>query len=472
MAANRKEISVETVLAATNGALVRGPRDRVFPAVVIDGRNVPSGALFFAIKGERHDGHDFAAQAVGGGARGVVVARGRGATLTLDLPSEIAVIEVDDTVLALGALARAWRESLGVKVVGVAGSNGKTTTKELIASILVAHAGADAVLKTEGNLNNHLGVPLTILRLTENHRFAVVEMGMSAPRELAYLGTLAQPDVGIIVSIAIEHLEGLGSIEGVAAAEAEILESASVCAVPAHERLLDPHVAAARARGVRFVTFGEPPADVPLDEAIPDATGVRMRTAGLTPVEAHLPLVGAHNALNAAGAIAVALTLGVPAEAIARGLANVKPAKHRAQLVPVGDRVVLDDCYNASPLSMRAALDALVAAAGPGRRRVAVLADMLELGPDAPQLHDEIGAYASSRVDSLIALGPLGARYVDAARPSLGDRAVVAADPDDAAARALAASGPGDVILVKASRGMKLERVIDALATRLSGGAR
>jgi UDP-N-acetylmuramoyl-tripeptide--D-alanyl-D-alanine ligase len=471
MSANGKTISVETVLGATHelgGALLRGPRARAFPAVVIDGRTVPSGALFFAIKGERHDGHDFAGQAVASGAGGVVVARGRGAGL--DLPADVSVIEVDDTVLALGALARAWRAAHDVKVIGVAGSNGKTTTKELIASILVAHAGADAVCKTEGNLNNHLGVPLTLLRLTETHRFAVVEMGMSAPRELSYLGTLARPDVGIIVSIAVEHLEGLGSIEGVAAAEAELLESVAVCAVPAHERLLDPHVAAARARGVRFVTFGEPPADVPLQEALPDARGVRMRTTGVAPVEAHLPLVGAHNAMNAAGAIAVALTLGVPPEAIARGLQAVKPAKHRAQLVPVGDRVVLDDCYNASPLSMRAALDALVAATGPGHRRVAVLADMLELGPDAPQLHDEIGAYAAARVDALIALGPLGARYVEAARPTLGDRAAVAADPDEAAARALAASGPGDVILVKASRGMKLERVIDSLATRL--GAR
>jgi len=470
MSANGQTISVETVLGATHGALVRGPRARTFPAVVIDGRNVPSGALFFAIQGERHDGHDFAAQAVASGAGGVVVARGRGASL--ELSADVSVIEVDDTVAALGALGRAHRAALDVKVVGVAGSNGKTTTKELVAAILVAHAGADAVLKTEGNLNNHLGVPLTLLRLTDQHRFAVVEMGMSAPRELSYLGTLARADVGIIVSIAIEHLEGLGSIEGVAAAEAELLESVPVCAIPAHERLLDPHVEAARARGVRFVTFGEPPADVPLQEAIPDATGVRMRTTGVAPVEAHLPLVGAHNAMNAAGAIAVTLSLGVAPEAIARGLASVKPAKHRAQLVPVGDRVVLDDCYNASPLSMRAALDALVAATPAGHRKVAVLADMLELGPDSPQLHDEIGAYAAARVDTLIALGPLGARYVAAARPTLGDRALVAADPDDAAARALAATGPGDVILVKASRGMKLERVIDALAARLAPGAR
>src|SRR5581483_1877967 len=190
----------------------------VFAAAVIDSREVPRGALFFAVKGERHDGHEFAGQAVAAGADGVVVARGRAASLKG--VASATVIEVDDTIKALGQVARAHRLAMpALKVVAITGSNGKTTTKEMLASIFAASAGPEAVLKTEGNLNNHLGVPLTLLRLTEQHRFAVVEMGMSALGEIAYLVGLARPDVGVVVSIAPVHLETLGSIENIARAK-------------------------------------------------------------------------------------------------------------------------------------------------------------------------------------------------------------------------------------------------------------
>jgi len=467
------DLGLDRVLAATGGELVREGAPR-FSKVVIDGRAAGPGALFFCIKGERFDGHDFAAQAVASGAAGVVATRGRG-------PRELdaAVIEVDDPVRALGALARAHREAMaGLAVVGVAGSNGKTTTKEIIASILSAAAGPDAVLKTEGNLNNHLGVPLTLLRLHAGHRYAVIEMGMSALGELAYLTGLVQPDVAVVVSIAIEHLEQLGTLQNVARAEGEILVGLpprGVGVIPVDEPLIAPwaeHLAGRR------VTFGarEHGADVGVEEITPDGGGLRftLHLRGVTSrtgAKARVPLVGAHNAINAAAAAAVARALDVGEGSILEGLATVKPAKHRAQLVAVGDRTVLDDCYNASPLSMRAALDALVAATPAGRRKVAVLGDMLELGPDEGAMHAEIGSYAATRVDELIAFGPRARALAEAARPRLGEHLLHTEDLEAAVARVLAVSGAGDLILVKASRGMKLERVIDQLSARLAGTA-
>jgi UDP-N-acetylmuramoyl-tripeptide--D-alanyl-D-alanine ligase len=477
-------LGLERVLDATSGALVRPGAER-FTRVVIDGRDVPRGALFFAVKGERFDGHDFVAQAVAGGADGVVVARGRGARAAESAVGSFAVIEVDDTVLALGQLARAHREAMSeLKVVGVAGSNGKTTTKEITAAILSAAVGEGAVLKTEGNLNNHLGVPLTLLKLTPAHRFAVVEMGMSALGELAYLASIARPDVAIIVSIAVEHLEHLGTIENIARAEAEILDAVTetgtargYAVVPVDEPLLAPYVE--RVPAARRLTFGPRAsgATVGIENVTPGPDGLTftLHLRGLTSrsgVQAKLPLVGAHNASNAAAAAAAALALDLGEGPILDGLEHVKPAKHRAQLYAVGDRTVLDDCYNASPLSMRAALDALTAAAPAGRKRVAVLGDMLELGPEGPALHAEIGAYAAARVDELIAFGPLSRGLAEAARAELPadkkDRVLHTDDPHDAAERALAVSGTGDVILIKASRGMRLERVIDLIAQALA----
>jgi UDP-N-acetylmuramoyl-tripeptide--D-alanyl-D-alanine ligase len=468
------ELALASVIEATAGAVVRRGAEQ-FSSVGIDSRAATAGMLFFAVKGERFDGHDFAAAAAAAGASGVVVARGRGAAIA-EAAHGATVIEVDDTVAALGAVAAAHRASFAeLRVVGVAGSNGKTTTKEIAAAILRAAAGDAAVLKTEGNLNNHLGVPLTLLRLTRAHRFAVVEMGMSALGELAYLARLARPDVAIIVSIGVEHLEQLGSLPNIARAEAEILDAVVArghAVLPVGEPLLAPHVARVPAeRRLWFGTAEAFGAELPaaaVDRVTPGPDGLRFQLflrghTSRAGVSAHLPLVGAHNASNAAAAAAAALALGVGEAAILDGLAHVKAAKHRAQLVAAGDRVVLDDCYNASPVSMRAALDALDGAAA-GKRRIAVLGDMLELGPDSPSLHAEVGAYAATRVDALVAFGPLSRHLAAAARPRLGEHVVETDDPRDAAARAVAWSGPGDVILVKASRGMRLERVIDAIA--------
>jgi len=463
------QIPLQRVLSATGWTLVQHGAES-FAAAVIDSREVPRGALFFAVKGERHDGHEFAGQAVAAGADGVVVARGRAASLKG--VASATVIEVDDTIKALGQVARAHRLAMpALKVVAITGSNGKTTTKEMLASIFAASAGPEAVLKTEGNLNNHLGVPLTLLRLTEEHRFAVVEMGMSALGEIAYLVGLAQPDVGVVVSIAPVHLETLGSIENIARAKGEIFSSVEWAVLPVDEPLLAPHAAHVPTAG--RLTFGprEKLPTVGYDDVQAGPTGLtfRLHLTGLTSrsgAKTHVPLVGAHNASNAAAAAAAARALDVGEGSILEGLSTVKPAKHRAQLVPVGDRTALDDCYNASPLSMRAALDALVSTTPAGNRKIAVLGDMLELGPDSAALHAQVGEYASTRCDGLIAIGPQSHHTAEAARARLGERVLHTDDPTDAAERAWEWSGPGDVILVKASRGMRLERVLDALAER------
>ncbi len=399
-------IPLSRVLSASGGAVVRGPADATFAAATIDSRAVPAGALFFAVKGERFDGHDFAGAAVAAGARGVVAQRGRGAALELGAAGAAAtVIEVDDVVAALGAVGAAHRAAMSeLKVVAITGSNGKTTTKEMTAAILASAAGEAAVLKTEGNLNNHLGVPLTLLRLHAGHRYAVVEMGMSGLGEIDYLTKLARPDVAVVVSIAGVHLEQLGTIENVARAKAEIfggLPSDGIAIFPADEVLLRPHTGAL----ARTMTFGPKSArpTVAYDDVKPGPTGLTMRLhlSGVTSavgVAAHVPLIGRHNASNAAAAACVALALDVGEGSILDGLANVRPAKHRAQLVQVGGRTVLDDCYNAAPGSMRAALDALVEITPPGAQKIAVLGDMLELGPESAKLHAEVGAYARERV--------------------------------------------------------------------------
>ncbi|HEX6836763.1 MAG TPA: UDP-N-acetylmuramoyl-tripeptide--D-alanyl-D-alanine ligase [Polyangia bacterium] len=451
-------IPVSRVLSATGGALVRGSAEGAFASVTIDSRAVAPGALFFAVKGDRFDGHDFAAAAVAAGARGLVVARGRGAALDVNAT----VIEVDDVIAALGALGAAHRAAMSdLKVVAITGSNGKTTTKEMTAAILASAAGEAAVLKTEGNLNNHLGVPLTLLGLHAGHRYAVVEMGMSGLGEIAYLTKLARPDVAVVVSIAGVHLEQLGTVENVARAKAEIfggLGPAGVAIHPADEPLMRPHVASL----AHPMTFGPKSArpTVAYDDVKPGPTGLTMRLhlSGVTSavgVSAHVPLIGRHNASNAAAAACVALALDIGEGSILDGLANVRPAKHRSQLVQVGGRTVLDDCYNAAPNSMRAALDALVEITPAGAQKIAVLGDMLELGPDSAKLHAEIGAYAAARVDHLITMGAQAKQMGGAFHTD---------EPRAAADRVRAVSRAGDVILVKASRGMRLERVIDALA--------
>ncbi|HLK91273.1 MAG TPA: UDP-N-acetylmuramoyl-tripeptide--D-alanyl-D-alanine ligase [Polyangia bacterium] len=458
--------TLDFAVAAMRGQVLQAAARPTFAGAAADSRAVAAEQLFFALPGERVDGFDFAAQAAAAGAAGVVVAAGRG------LPAGCAgatVIAVDDPRRALGDLARAARAEFRGRVVAVTGSNGKTTTKELCAAAL---RPLGEVLRTPGNFNTDVGLPLTILSASGAEAAWVLEMAMRAPGEIAYLTEIARPGIGIITNVAAAHLETLGSIEGVARAKGELFAGLG----PTARAVLpvdDPLIAAQAAPVApeRRLTFGGRAAgDVRLLDFVPAGAGgavVRYAVRG-TPVVARLPLGGAHNARNGAAALAAAFAAGVAPVDAARGLESVALPPHRSAPVAAGGRTILDDCYNANPASMSAALAALGAAAGSGRR-FAILGDMLELGPGAEAAHRALGRAAGGALGGLAAVGALAPLVVEEARAAglPPGRAVVAASPEAAAAAVGPWTAPGDWILVKASRGLRLERAVEALRAAL-----
>jgi UDP-N-acetylmuramoyl-tripeptide--D-alanyl-D-alanine ligase len=453
---------------AMRGTLLQpGARGATFAGAASDSRAVAAGQLFFALPGERVDGLAFVAQAAASGAAGAVVPRGRG------LPegaADLAIIAVDDPRAALGDLARAVRAEYGGRVVGVTGSNGKTTTKELCAAAL---RPMGEVLRTPGNFNTDVGLPLTVLSARGTEAAWVLEMAMRGRGEIAVLAAIARPHVGVITNVAAAHLERLGSIEEVARAKGELfagLDAGGVAVLPADEPLIEAQAAhVPRERRLTFEGVGTRGDVRVLDLVAAGAAGSVVRYAvRQTPVVTRLPLGGAHNARNGAAALAVALALGVsPVEAAVAVQSPVLPP-HRSAALPAGGRVVFDDCYNANPASMSAALATVATSAGAGRA-FAVLGDMLELGPDAEALHRALGREAGACLAGLAAVGQFAAAVVDGARAAGLDasRAVVAASPEEAAALVGALSAPGDWILVKASRGVRLERAVAALLEAL-----
>lgn len=456
--------TVDFAVLAMGGTLLRpGARGGVFAGAAYDSRQVAPGQLFFALPGERTDGYQFAAQAAASGAAGIVVPRARGAPAISD---EAAVIAVEDPRAALGDLARAVRKEFRGLVVGVTGSNGKTTTKEMTAAAL---RPLGTVLRTPGSLNTDVGVPVTLLSATGQERAWVLEMAMRGRGEIAYLAAVARPHVGVITNVGAAHLERLGSLEEVARAKGELfagLDDTGIAVLPAGDRLIEAQAASIpEGRRVRFDG-----GDVRILDFVPAGpAGAVVRYAVRdTPVVTRLPLGGAHNARNGAAALAVALAAGVPPIQAARALETTTLPPHRSAALSVGGRVVFDDCYNANPGSMRAAL-ATVASASGGGRAFAVLGDMLEIGPESEALHREVGRDAGRRLAGLVAVGGFAAALIDGARAAGLDpsRALVEATPEEAAARVAGWTAPGDWILVKASRGMKLERAVAALEAAL-----
>jgi UDP-N-acetylmuramoyl-tripeptide--D-alanyl-D-alanine ligase len=457
-------ISLDELLASTGGTLVGAKVDESFTGATLDGRNARPGEIYFAIVGDRHDGHEFTGQAVAAGAKALVVQKGRRAG-----GWAVTLVEVDDTRLAMGALARAVRRRSRAKVVAVTGSTGKTTTKGLIASMLSGVAGPSAVVATEGSLNNETGVPQTLLRLREGHRFAVVEMGMRGLGQIDYLCQLAEPDVGVVVNAGVAHVGVVGSVADIARGKSEVWAR-----LPAHGMAVYPHADArlrdhALERGVpveRHATFGhEAGATVQIVRVVTRGTGgseVELVIRGRT-VKLRVPLVGRHNVDNAACALAAAVALDVDLAQACRGLEHATAPRHRSELTEIGGRHVLVDCYNANPTSMRAALETL-AELRAGHRAVAILGDMLELGATEEEEHAEVGRLAARLgLDALVAFGER-ARHTARAASSAGLWHIVESnDPVQAARVAASWTEPGDWILVKASRGMRLERVIEAL---------
>jgi UDP-N-acetylmuramoyl-tripeptide--D-alanyl-D-alanine ligase len=426
-----RDWSPEHVAEAAGGRLVApAPRPGGPTRAVIDSRAAGPGDLFVGLPGANVDGGRFAPQALAGGAWGVLVAPEHAEAARCAMPG--ALIAADDPLLALQRLATAWRRALACQVVGITGSVGKTSTKDILAAML---GQAKRTVANRENLNTEIGLPLTVLEAPAGTEALVVEMGMRGPGQIAALTAIAEPDVGVITAVAPVHLELMGSIEAIAAAKAELvagLRPGGTAVIPAGEALLEPH----RRDDVTTVTFG-PDGDV---EELP---------AGLT-----LPFTSAHMRQNALAALAAARAVGVEPD----GLLDVALSSFRGQRVHLpGDIVVVNDCYNANPMSMRAALDDLAASAS--GRRVAVLGDMLELGPDEARFHAEVGAHAREvGVDLLVAVGPRAAHFAD----GYGD--VVALPDAQAAAETVPGLlQPGDTVLLKASRGVGLEVVARAL---------
>jgi UDP-N-acetylmuramoyl-tripeptide--D-alanyl-D-alanine ligase len=395
--------------------------------VTIDSRDVRPGDLFVGLRGTRADGGRFAGAALDAGAWGVLVAPEHA---THAAPG--AVIAAEDPLAALQALARSWRRALGAQVVGITGSTGKTSTKDLLRAML---AQDRSVAATEQNLNTEIGLPLTILAAPLGTEALVLEMAMRGSGQIAELAAIAEPDVGVIVNVGPVHLELLGSLEAIAAAKAELLADlrpGATAVLPAGEPLLEAHLR----DDLRVVTFG-PGGDV----------------TELGDVE--LPFSSAHMRSNALAALAAARALG----ADPKGPLEVALSAMRGQRIELpGPVLIIDDCYNANPMSMRAALDDLAASAS--GRRVAVLGDMLELGPGEGTFHTEIGAYAAEcGVDVLVAVGPLAARMGE----TFGGELHTVADAAGAAALARELLRPGDTVLVKGSRGVGLEVVAQSL---------
>jgi UDP-N-acetylmuramoyl-tripeptide--D-alanyl-D-alanine ligase len=441
--------------AAAVGGRVAGA-NATFTRVTTDSREVAPGDLFVALKGERFDGHDFVAQALAKGAVGAIVADACAA-------ASGSLVVVDDPLAALGRLAAAWRRRFAIPVVVVVGSNGKTTVKEMIAAALAAHFGGDAVLSTRGNLNNAIGLPLTLLRLRSTHRAAVVELGMNHRGETAELCAIAQPTIALVNNAQREHQEFMRSVAEVAAEHAD-----AIVALPADGVAVinadDPHVdawreAAARA-GVRTLGFGtHPSAEVRADIAMqPDASALAIVTPqGSMRVTITLP--GRPMAQNAIGACAAALAAGASHEAIASALSAFRPVPGRlAPRVVESGALVIDDSYNANPDSVRAAIDVLARARG---QRWLVLGDMGEVGAEGPAFHREIGEYArSAKLDRLYTTG----RLANGSAAAFGDRARHFDDVAALASAVVADAGPGITVLVKGSRFMRMERVVAALA--------
>jgi UDP-N-acetylmuramoyl-tripeptide--D-alanyl-D-alanine ligase len=454
---NRETMMDLQEAARATGGRLQGANTR-FAGVTTDSRKVSAGDLFVALQGERFDGHAYVAEATGRGAVAAITAR------AVATPMNLPQVVVPDTKLALGHLAGHWRARFALPLVALTGSNGKTTVKEMIAAILAQHCGARSmVLATAGNLNNDIGMPLTLLELREAHRYAVIEMGMNHEGEIDYLTRIAQPTVALVNNAQRAHVGLLGSLEAIARAKGEIyagLKASGIAVVNADDAFAGYWKGLNAGR--RVVTFGfAPTADV---RATVEGPQVRF----VTPHDAFavmLQVGGEHNVRNALAACAAAHALEIPPHDIQDGLAHFSGVPGRLQRRPGrSGATVIDDSYNANPESMKAAIRVLAAEAG---RRVLVMGDMGELGEEAPQMHAEVGAFArSAGIDALLALGEASRRAVESFGP--GARHFEAAEALIEEAGHEAARGA--TLLVKGSRFMRMERVADALALGGEGG--
>jgi UDP-N-acetylmuramoyl-tripeptide--D-alanyl-D-alanine ligase len=435
--------------------------DSAIGAVSTDSRALVAGALFVALKGEHHDAHDFAASAVARGAAGLLVTR----ELALDVPQVV----VADSLIALGELARVVRARSRARVVGITGSNGKTTVKTLVASILERHGRTHV---NAGNFNNEIGLPLTLLSMPEDAEYAVLEMGAGKPGDIAYLARIAQPDVALVNNVAAAHLERMGSLQGVAETKGAIYRSLpvdGVAVINADDAFAEyfSRISSTR-KSLRFGLMRRADISANLDPQVNADGHIRLLTPNVS-TEVALPLAGRHNVMNALAASAVAIALGVPLTTIRAGLEAAPTVSGRLMRhAHASGAVLIDDSYNANPGSFGAAIATL--ASEPGER-VLVMGDMAELGPEAERLHAEVGALAKrSGIERLRTVGRLSRAAADA----FNSGALHYADQAQLVDALRTDLRKGVTLLIKGSRSSAMDRVVDALLERRrdNGGER
>lgn len=457
-----KKFTAGEIAAAVSGELLQGELETAFTRVSTDTRQIKPGDLFVALIGERFDAHEFIGQAIAGGAAGLIVSR-RSAPGSWQGP----VILVKDTLTALQELARHNRRSFAGLVTAVTGSNGKTTTKDMIFSVLEQKC---PTLKTEGNFNNEIGLPLSILQLDDSFGAAVLEMGMRGMGEIDFLAGLALPDGAVITNVGETHLERLGSVANIGKAKGEILEhinSQGFAILNGDDLLVREQASRCQGRVIYYGT-GE---DADIRAANIEVTAGKASYTAITPaglIEIKLPMPGRHNVQNSMAAIGVGLQAGMTLSQIKTGLEETRLTAMRLEIIETGVATVINDSYNANPASAKAALQ-ILADVGRGHRKVAIMGDMYELGSRTAQGHQEVGtAAAESKVDVLITVGKLAVEIALGA--SMTDEPpgeIISLNTNAEVKKYLEKIiTPGDVVLVKGSRGVKLEEIVEYLVSR------
>lgn len=457
-------VNLENIAGVTGGKVIQGHFKTVFNAVSTDSRTLKRGQLFIALRGETYDGHNFLEKAVGAGAGGLVVSH------LADLPQHIPVVLVNDTLQALQSLAAYNRIRISAFLVGVTGSTGKTTTKDILASVLATRL---VTHKTSGNYNNEVGLPHTLLQMGHDCQAAVVEMAMRGAKEIDALCRIAKPDCAVITTINETHMELLGDLSSIAAAKGEILAhipSEGFALLPAESPFIKREAAHCKGRVIFFGTGGD--ADIRAENIRSTGRGSAFDVViGDRRDHYTLPIPGRHNVVNALAAIGVAGEMGLTTAEIARGLEAVDLTGMRLEITSAGGIKIINDSYNASPASTRAALQTLADIAA-GGRKIAVLGDMLELGQRALPGHQEVGAAASGlQIDYLITVGELAQNIQRGAHSAGMDRgrALHCRDNQEAVKILKNILLPGDTVLVKGSRGMKMESIVQSLVKPQAG---